>query len=50
MQLNKQTNKQTNINEWLEIYKDNVDASDVTVEQLWLEFNLHMPYVALGTS
>ena len=38
------------INEWLEIYKDNVDAPDVTLEQLWLEFNLHMPYVALGMS
>ena len=38
------------INEWLEIYKDNVEAPDVTLEQLWLEYNLHMPYVALGMS
>ena len=36
------------INEWLEIYKDNVDSPDVTMEQLWTEFNMHMPYVALG--
>ena len=36
------------INEWLEIYKDNIDSPDVTMDQLWTEFNMHMPYIALG--
>ena len=36
------------INEWLSIYKDNVGDDDLTTEELLLEFNLFMPYVALG--
>ena len=36
------------INEWLSIYKDNVGDDDLTIEELLLEFNLFMPYVALG--
>ena len=36
------------INEWLSIYRDNVGDDDLTTDELLLEFNLFMPYVALG--
>ena len=36
------------INEWLSIYKDNVGDENLTTDELLLEFNLFMPYVALG--
>ena len=36
------------INEWLNIYKDNVGNDDLTTEELLIEFNLFMPYIALG--
>jgi len=35
------------INEWLSIYKDNVGDENLTTDELFLEFNLFMPYVAL---
>jgi len=35
------------INEWLSIYKDNVGDENLTTDELLLEFNLFMPYVAL---
>ena len=36
------------INEWLSIYKDNVGDENLTTDELLFEFNLFMPYVALG--
>ena len=36
------------INEWLSIYKDNVGGENLTTDGLLFEFNLFMPYVALG--
>ena len=36
------------INEWLSIYKDNVGDENLTTDELLFEFNIFMPYVALG--
>lgn len=42
------------IDQWLQIYQNNFagrsEISDEVLERLWDEFNIHMPYVALGKS